>query len=110
MQAALYYQLQDTIHNPNTNHIGKMHDLTQQLELFQKDIIERTKSLITVDEQLNGKLIQQTALDAEQLNTLSNHFFSILQQICRDANLSTHTPIVQSSNLEAKRNKVARKK
>jgi hypothetical protein len=39
-------------------------------------------------EQLQGKLIQRDPLDAETINHASSQFFAILNDICRDANLT----------------------
>jgi hypothetical protein len=58
-------------------------------------------------EQLQGKLIQRDPLDAETINHASSQFFAILNDICRDANLTQKIPIVQEASILKARQKVA---
>lgn len=110
MQSELFNRIQRIIQDPTLNILDTLGDLEHQFQLFENDIIERTKSNITPEEQMSGKLIQRTTSDADRLNNLSSQYFTLLQHICREANLSANVPIVQASSMATKRQQVADEK
>ena len=71
IQSELYTKLQETIHDPNLRFLDSISDIGKEFLAFQSEIILQTKSTITPDEQINGKLIPRTQADADRFNNLS---------------------------------------
>eukprot|EP00590_Aulacoseira_subarctica_P002603 CAMPEP_0172431060 /NCGR_PEP_ID=MMETSP1064-20121228/57072_1 /TAXON_ID=202472 /ORGANISM="Aulacoseira subarctica , Strain CCAP 1002/5" /LENGTH=388 /DNA_ID=CAMNT_0013177531 /DNA_START=30 /DNA_END=1192 /DNA_ORIENTATION=- len=110
LQTDLYERLQETACDPALNSLNNIADIENNCITFEKEIIERTKATITVEDQANGKLLKRTQCDAERLNNLSSQFFSLIYGICREANLSSMVPIVRASSMNSKRRQVASEK
>jgi hypothetical protein len=107
IQSSLYKNIQDIVKNPDTNYVSRITTIEKSLKKLEEDIITRTKASITMEEQLQGKLIQRYPLDAENINRASHEFFTIINDICRDANLARRVPIVQRASVLKARKKLA---
>jgi hypothetical protein len=70
---------------------------------YEKHIIEKTKSTITIEDQLNGKLIQRLPQDSDFINTISAQFFETVNYVCRQADLATMANVITAVALKKKR-------
>jgi hypothetical protein len=107
IQSSLYKNIQDMVKNPDTNYLSRITTIKKSLKKLEEDIITRTKASITMEEQLQGKLIQRYPMDAKSINRASHEFFTIINDICRDANLARRVPIVQQASVLKARKKLA---
>jgi hypothetical protein len=86
--AAPYNRLQQVCKEPEHNIMPRIEHIKQQLEDYEKNIIERTRDTIDMEEQSHGKLIHRTPQDADFLNNISEHFFEVIFDVCRHADLA----------------------
>jgi hypothetical protein len=77
------------------------------LEQFEKQIIDRTKNSITLEEQHNGKLIQRISVDAQIISVMSIKFFDIIYDSCREAKMTSKVAIVPAAVYQAKRHAIS---
>jgi len=77
------------------------------LEQFEKQIIDRTKNSITLEEQQNGILIQRRPIDAQIICNMSIKFFNIIYDICREAKITSKVPIIPAAVYHAKRHAIS---
>ena len=106
IHAQLYETLQNITLDPKHAFLEKVDLVRQNLEALESEIVARTKATISLEEQKAGKLIERTAQDAVILNNASAEFFTIITDICREADLASKVPIVPSSATQGKRKDV----
>jgi hypothetical protein len=80
------------------------------LEQFEKQIINRTKNSITLEEQHNGKLMQRMPVDAQIISDMSIKFFDIIYDICREAKITSKVAIVPAAVYQAKQHAISTEK
>jgi len=80
------------------------------LEQFEKQIIDRTKNSITLEEQHNGKLMQRMPVDAQIISDMSIKFFDIIYDICREAKITSKVAIVPAAVYQAKQHAISTEK
>ena len=102
LQVEFYTSIQDAIKDPDSNFLVRIPQLSTQLKAHEIVVVQRTKNEITLDDQVAGKLIQRTALDADWLNSYSSEFF-ILNDICWAVDLASKVTILPSASTAAKK-------
>jgi len=107
---ALYNQIQEICQNPDYNILDCIAALHCQLCKLEATITDRTKSSVTIEEQIKGTLIQRLPQDTQLLNDTSARFFDIIRDICRLANLTSKINIVPAAATNALRKTVASEK
>jgi len=107
---ALYNQIQEICQNPDYNILDCIAALHCQLCKLEAAITDRTKSSVTIEEQIKGTLIQRLPQDTQLLNDTSARFFDIIRDICRLANLTSKINIVPAAATNALRKTVASEK
>lgn len=95
LQEQLYNELQSIVSDPEHRFMHRLEDIRSKLEQCELDVIERTKRLITPEDQANGKLIPRTPEDAALINETSAAFFTLLNDICREANLASMVRVLK---------------
>jgi len=94
LHADLYTTLQQVVEDPTTRILARITEIADRLQTFENDIITRTRLEINEQEQKEGKLLQRTAADADRLNSASQDFFTLVHDLCREADLASHVPII----------------
>jgi len=107
LHSELYKQIQDIIYEPQLRFIERIEEVKSYLEQFEKQIIDRTKNSITLEEQQNGILVQRRPLDAQIICNMSKKFFNILYDICREAKITSKVPIIPAAIYHTKRHAVS---
>ena len=102
----LYKDLQAVVTDPASQFLPRLSDMHSKLKNYEAAIIERTKQSITSEDQACGRLVQRTPEDAEFINATSTAFFTLLNDICREANLASNVPIIKPPPKAAKRRDV----
>lgn len=95
--AQLYDSLCKTVNDPSNNFMDRIQDKQE------KAVIAHTKANISREDQINGKLIQRSTHDAIIINEAFSKFFTLVNEICRKAELATTVPIIPSISIEAKK-------
>jgi hypothetical protein len=103
----LYKKIQKVVKDPKLGFIEDINSVKRDLEAFQRDIIHRTKTFITMQEQIDGKLVQRTQSDAQRLNQASTQFFDIIYAICRQVGLHKLVPMVNNAINHKQRRDIA---
>ncbi len=107
LHAQLYNKIQEIINDSNNGFSDRIQVLQSQLVEFEKEIISPTKSSISKDDQITGKLIQRTQKDAAMINTLSRQLFTLLNDICQAEELTSIIPIIPFYSIKMKKADVA---
>jgi len=97
VHAQLYSELQQIVNDPNNNFQHRIQNIHSKLEKLERNIINRTMSTISTEDQKNGKLIERTPEDAKIINDTSAEFFSLIKDICRKAGLASQAYVVPSN-------------
>ena len=103
--AALFYDMEKIIEDPANGYMERIKSIHQDLERMESDVINRTKTQITVEDQKSGKLINRTADDANILNDASAQLFRLINDICRQAGLASMVAEIPSSLIIKNRTK-----
>ncbi len=98
--AQLYDSLCKTVNDPSNNFMDRIQDKQE------KAVIAHTKANISREDQINGKLIQRSSHDAIIINEAASKFFTLVNDICRKAELATTVPIIPSISIEAKKKNI----
>jgi hypothetical protein len=101
--AQLCDSLWKTVNDPSNNFMDRIQDVQDTLRELEKVVIAQTKANISREDQINGKLIQRSTLDAIIINEAFSKFFTLVNEICRKAELATTVPIIPSISIEAKK-------
>jgi hypothetical protein len=101
--AALYNSIQQIVEDPTSNIHTRIEDIQQQLQNFELEIIDRTKSSITPHDQASGRLIQRTSSDAIFLNDMSSKFFEVINDVCRQAKLANQVYTIKAAAVMSKK-------
>lgn len=83
----LFYSLQEVIHDPKLHILEEVEFIKNELKEFEQQIILRTKTTITEEDQQNGKLIQRLPADAQIINNMSIRFFEAINNVCQNTKL-----------------------
>jgi hypothetical protein len=70
-QRTLFYQLQETVKNPNFHFMERIKQIKRDLKVLEDQVIARTKLKINTEEQNKGKFIQRLQEDARIINDAS---------------------------------------
>jgi hypothetical protein len=106
LQEQLYNELQSVVTDPAYHFMTRIDEIRSKFENYETVIIERTKSCITSDDQICGKLIPRTPEDAAFINDTSAEYFSLLNDVCREANLASNVPMIKPPLKITKRREV----
>jgi len=106
IHAKLYNDLQKITNESSNGFQDRITLIHSQLEQFEKGVIDRTTTTISSEEQLAGKLVKRTPLDAKRINTASHEFFTLINDVCRVAGLASMVAFVQSSSSQKKCNEI----
>ena len=98
--------MQNIVNEPTNGFLETISQLGIQLQNLESDIIAHTKLCITPQEQLEGKLISHTAQDAAVLNDVSSKFFTLLNDITREADLAKKVSVIPSVSINNKKKDV----
>jgi hypothetical protein len=107
IHAELYQRIQDTVCDPQLKILSKITEIKTDLESFEQQIICRKKENITVAERNSGKLIQRLPSDALFIHDTSTRFFSLIHEVCRNANLATMRTVFPIATLAKKERGIA---
>jgi len=106
IHAQIYHDLQQIAEDPNNEHKTKIASIRNQLEQLQQEVINRTRTNISEDDQAMGKLIERTPEDARIINDASEAFFTLIQNICRQAGLAKKTYIIPLVRIKSKQDDI----
>lgn len=105
--AELYNCLQRTIKDQKMNFMEWVKDVKNQLEDLEKQVIYRTKSSVSLEDQANGKLVHRLPTDAKMINDSSMQYFTIIYDICRQINLNMMIPVISTASIHTKKHEIA---
>jgi len=99
--AKLYQHLQSISNDVENGIIDRIMQIKQELLNYEATIINRTKLSISIEDQLQGRLIQRTQQDAEFLNSISSRMFATIYDVCRQAKLVRMAHVVPAAASKA---------